>query len=189
MNTTFKDNVIDETERRNIELDMQNIEKEKTDIDNQFQLYYNNKSLDGQKKTDFKNAYDTYITDYNALQKLVQGILAKQELVTEKDKEDIKNAKEKLFASLNSFLDSAKKVVEQINTKENDALKNEMNNEFGDVNNALGALKDEMNTSFKDGVLDEVEIKSLNDRLLQIEKEKKEVDEVYNEIYNNPHLI
>ena len=64
-----------------------------------------------------------------------------------------------------------------------------MNNEFGDVNNALGALKDEMNTSFKDGVLDEVEIKSLNDRLLQIEKEKKEVDEVYNEIYNNPHLI
>ena len=86
-------------------------------------------------------------------------------------------------------LDSAKKVVEYINTKENDALKNEMNNEFGDVNNALGALKDEMNTSFKDGVLDEVEIKSLNDRLLQIEKEKKEVDEVYNEIYNNPHLI
>lgn len=189
MNTTFKDNVIDETERRNIELDMQNIEKEKVDIDNQFQLYYNNKTLDGQKKTDFKNAYDTYITDYNALQKLVQGILAKQELVTEKDKEDIKNAKEKLFASLNSFLDNAKKVVEYINTKENDALKNEMNNEFGDVNNALGALKDEMNTSFKDGVLDEVEIKSLNDRLLQIEKEKKEVDEVYNEIYNNPHLI
>ena len=64
-----------------------------------------------------------------------------------------------------------------------------MNNEFGDVNNALGSLKEEMNTSFKDGVLDEVEIKSLNDRLLQIEKEKKEVDEVYNEIYNNPHLI
>ena len=86
MNTTFKDNVIDETERRNIELDMQNIEKEKVDIDNQLQLYYNNKSLDGQKKTDFKNAYDTYITDYNALQKLVQGILAKQELVTEKIK-------------------------------------------------------------------------------------------------------
>ncbi len=93
MNTTFKDNVIDETERRNIELDMQNIEKEKVDIDNQLQLYYNNKSLDGQKKTDFKNAYDTYITDYNALQKLVQGILAKQELVTEKDKDDIKMQK------------------------------------------------------------------------------------------------
>ncbi len=64
-----------------------------------------------------------------------------------------------------------------------------MNNEFGDVNNALGALKDEMNNSFTAGVLDEVELKSLNDRLLQIEKEKKEVDEVYNEIYNNPHLI
>ena len=49
--------------------------------------------LTDKKKTHFKNAYDTYITDYNALQKLVQEILAKQELVTEKDKDDIKNAK------------------------------------------------------------------------------------------------
>ncbi len=189
MNTTFKDNVIDETERRNIELDMENIAKEKTDVDNQYRLYYNNKYLDGQKKIDFKNSYDTYITNYESLKKLVDSILAKQELITKKDKEDIKLAKEALFSSLNIFLDTAKKVVEYINMKENDSLKDQMNNEFGDVNNALGALKTEMNTSFKDGVLDEVEIKSLNDRLLQIEKEKKEVDEIYNEIYNNPNLI
>ena len=189
MNTTFKDNVIDETERRNIELDMENIAKEKVDVDNQYQLYYNNKYLDGQKKIDFKNSYDTYISNYESLKSLVNGILAKQDLITEKDKEDIKLAKETLFNNLNIFLDTAKKAVEYINTKEKDTLKNQINGEFGDVNSALGALKEEMNTSFKDGLLDEVEIKSLNDRLLQIEKEKREVDEIYNEIYNNPNLV
>lgn len=189
MNTTFKDNVIDETERRNIELDMENIAKEKVDVDNQFNLYYNNELLEYDMKNNFKKSYDEYISKYNILNELVTNILAKTTLVTEEDKERIKHAKEELFNSLNSFLDMANRVVEHINKRENDKLKNEIDLEIGDVNTSIGDLKNEIETSFKDGVLDEVEIKRLTSKLLDVEKEKKEVDELYNEIYNNPYLI
>ena len=60
---------------------------------------------------------------------------------------------------------------------------------MSDVNNTIGSLKEEINGAFKDGVLDEVELNNLSNKLLELEKEKKEVDSIYEEIYNNPNLI
>lgn len=189
MNTTFKDNVIDQTERANIERDMTLINKEKNDVDNQYQLYYNNKYLDGQKKIDFKNSYDTYNTNYQELKSIVDAILAKSELVTNQDKQNIKAAQDKLFNSLNVFLDTANKVIEYINMKANDDIKNQIGGEMGDVTTIIDTIRNEMNGVFKDGILDEIELQSLNDKLLSIEKEKKEVDIIYEEIYNNSNLV
>lgn len=189
MNTTFKDNVIDQTERANIERDMTLINKEKNDVDNQYQLYYNNKYLDGQKKIDFKNSYDTYNTNYQELKSIVDAILAKSELVTNQDKQNIKAAQDKLFNSLNVFLDTTNKVIEYINMKANDDIKNQIGGEMGDVTTIIDTIRNEMNGVFKDGILDEIELQSLNDKLLSIEKEKKEVDIIYEEIYNNSNLV
>ena len=45
-----------------------------------------------------------------------------------------------------------------------------------------------MNEAFKDGIITEMELKNVNDMLIQLDKEKMDIDKTYEEIYNNGNL-
>ena len=56
------------------------------------------------------------------------------------------------------------------------------------TNNSVSNLEDNMNTSFRDGVITEAECISIKNSLSRLDTEKADVDAQYNELYNNKYL-
>jgi hypothetical protein len=56
------------------------------------------------------------------------------------------------------------------------------------VNNALNNLNLQLNDSFKDGIITEVELKNIENTLAQIDREYYDIDKMYMELYNNNNL-
>ena len=55
---TFENNILDEVERENIKQNLENLSREKLDIDKTYVELYENIYLTGQDKIDLKNYYD-----------------------------------------------------------------------------------------------------------------------------------
>ena len=69
-----------------------------------------------------------------------------------------------------------------------DYIKGNLSKEFEDVNNTLNSLNSQMNESFKDEIITEMELKNIQNLILQIDKEYLDINKIYNEIYNNDNL-
>lgn len=108
---------------------------------------------------------------------------------------------EERFSTLNINLDEiklsvGKNTTEITNTKENlnevsdniNKIKTDFKNEINDVENSLSALNSTMNGAFKDGIISEAETKAINERLVQLDKEKTDLDVQYNAIITNSDL-
>ena len=61
--------------------------------------------------------------------------------------------------------------------------------EIADLNGALGSMGGTIDSSFKDGIIDEVEMMDIKASLKNLEKEKLDIDARYGNIYNNASLI
>src|SRR5699024_7486809 len=59
------------------------------------------------------------------------------------------------------------------------------NKNLKDVSNTLSNFKSEVNTTFKDGIIEEAEAKSIKTLKAQLSKEKKDIDQKYETIYGN----
>ena len=100
----------------------------------------------------------------------------------------IENATNELLVALNNFFKESETVVGIITSNEINYIKNNLSKDFNDINNALNDLNTQMNEAFKDGIITEMELKSVNDILIQLDKEKMDIDKRYDEIYNNGNL-
>ncbi|WP_297637249.1 phage tail spike protein [uncultured Clostridium sp.] len=78
-----------------------------------------------------------------------------------------------LEKDLTYYVDETKKVIDK---------------EIEDVHLGVNNLEDTMNGAFKDGIIDEAEAKAIKERLLQIEKEKFDLDGEFRTIYHNVDL-
>lgn len=186
---SFEDNILDKTERQNIENDMIVLNREKVDIDNQYNTYYKNTNLDGQLKIDFKNSYDDYILKYNKLIEKMTEILNKQTLIDNLDRENLQNANTQLNTTIGEFVKRVNEVIEYVNKKEVNKAKEDLNNQIEDVENGLSDLGNTLNTTFKDGIISETEVKMIESDLNRINREKSDIDTLYEQLYNNPNLI
>ena len=78
-------------------------------------------------------------------------------------------------------------VTDEINQSVNTA-KEALELEINGVSTSLGDLSNTMNTTFKDGVVDEAEAKSIGERIIQLDKEKADLDKQYTTVYSNVDL-
>lgn len=186
---TFENNILDEVERKDIKQSLDLLEKEKLDIDSQFNEFYNNPLLDGSLKGDFKNAYDNYILKYEGVVNVINSILSKEEYIDNTDRENLKNANDMLNLALSIFATISNKVIDYIYKKNSNNIKDELDNELNDIKDKIGDLESGISDAFKDTIIDEVEVKIIQEHLRELDKEKLDIDAQFNELYNNIDLL
>ena len=180
--------LIDKQEKDNITQNLEILEREKIDIDNRFNEWYNSEFLYGNLKSTYKQIYDTYIEKYNILVELSEKVANKIDYVSDEERMEMDNAEDEVLIALNNFLKESEIVVSTITSNEINYTKNNLLKEFSDISNALNNLNNQMNESFKDGIISELELKDIESILTQIDKEKMDIDKTYDEIYNNNNL-
>ena len=179
---------IDRQEKDNILQNLSILEMEKIDIDNRFKEWYNSSFLYGSLKQTYKQVYDEYVNKYNTLCDLCNTIANKSDLVSDEERLSIDNATNELLTALNNFFKESETVIGIITSNEMNYIKNNLSKDFNDINNALNGLNTQMNEAFKDGIITEMELKNINNMLIQLDKEKMDIDKTYDEIYNNGNL-
>ena len=180
--------LVDRQEKDNILQNLSILEMEKIDIDNRFKEWYNSSFLYGNLKQTYKQVYDEYINKYNILRDLCNTIANKSDLVNDEERLSIDNATNELLTALNNFFKESETVIGIITSNEMNYIKNNLSKDFNDINNALNDLNTQMNEAFKDGIITEMELKNINNMLIQLDKEKMDIDKTYDEIYNNGNL-
>ena len=179
---------VDQQEKANILQNLSILEREKIDIDNRFNEWYNSSFLYGSLKQTYKQVYDEYVSKYNTIYDLCNTIANKSDLVNDEERLSIENATNELLAALNNFFKESETVIGIITSNEMNYIKNNLSKDFNDINNLFNDLNAQMNEAFKDGIITEMELKSVNDMLIQLDKEKMDIDKRYDEIYNNGNL-
>lgn len=186
---TFKDNVFDKSEKESIKQNLNNLSREKADVDSQYEKLYSNANLDGTLKTQYKASHDDYVSKYNNLVLVINNIVNKVEFINDTDRANLDNANALLNGSIKVFVGKSNEVIDYINKKEVSKAKTELSGEIGDVQGSLKDLNDEINGAFKDGILDSIEISAIEEQLRLLNKEKLDVDGQFTEVYNNKDLI
>ena len=181
--------LIDKQEKGSILQNLETLSREKLDIDNRFNEWYSSSYLYGALKQSYKQTYDNYVEKYNVLESLSRTIANKSNLVTDSERQQIEDATNILKVALNNFFKESESVINAITSNEMNYIKSNLSKDFEDVNNALNNLNNQLNNTFKDGLITEMELKSIETILLQIDKEFYDIDKTYEELYNNANLI
>ena len=179
---------IDEQEKAEILQNLKILEREKIDIDNRFNEWYNSEFLYGEIKSSYKRVYDIYLEKYNTLKTLSEKIANKIDMVSESERQSINQATNELLIALDNFFKESEVVISVASSNEMTYIKNNLSKEFTDINSALNDLSGVMNEMFSDGIVSEIEKKNLETMLSQIDKEYLDITKTYEEIYNNSNL-
>lgn len=188
INESLSSGLIDKQEKANILQNLEILTREKLDIDNRFNEWYNSNFLYGDLKARYKQVYDIYIEKYNTLLRISQNIANKTDLVTEQERQSIENATNELLIALDNFFKESETVISIATTNEMNYIKNSLSKDFTDINNVISNLNEQMNEIFADGITTEAELKKLESILVQIDKEYLDISKTYDEIYNNSNL-
>ena len=188
INESLSSGLIDKQEKSNILQNLEILAREKIDVDNRFNEWYNSSFLYGDLKARYKQVYDIYVEKYNALSRLSQNIANKTDLVTEEERLSIENATNELLIALNNFFKESEVIINVSTTNEMNYIKNSLSKDFTDIHNVMNNLNEQMNEVFSDGIITEAEKKKLESILVQMDKEYLDVSKVYNELYNNSNL-
>lgn len=179
---TFENNVLDEAERKTIRNNLDTLAREKVDIDNQYAQLSNNKFLDGVLKTNYVTSYNNFVAKYDALVDVIEGILAKHDLINNIDRDNMTNGYNQLNTALGTFVKLSNAVIEYIAKKESEYIKQLLDKDIADVDNKLNDLNNNINTSFKDNIIDESERTLIATNLKDLETQKIDVDNQYNQL-------
>ena len=185
---TFEDNILDEVERKNIEQNLENLSREKIDIDNTYNSMYASEYLLGQSKEHFKIVYDEYVDAFNEVVSVSTGILNKETLIDNIDRANLDSAILAHKDKLNLLSIETNKVMDIISLNKSNALKGDMQQEISDVNNRIDDILGDISGAVGDGIIDEAEAIIIKNSLDNIKKEKLDVDAKYSVIYENEYL-
>lgn len=185
---TFEDNILDEVERRDIQQNLENLSREKIDIDNTFNNLYNNKYLDSENKNKFKSIYDDYINAYNEVISVSNGILNKETLIDNVDRANLNSAILEHNDKLNLFSIEINRIMDVISLSQSNSFKDEVQKDISDVNDRIDDVLGDIDGAVADSVIDKAEAVIIRESLDIIEKEKLDVDARYETVYGNSFL-
>ena len=160
----------------------------------QAESLYSNSYLTGTAKTNLNNAKSDYTIKYNALKTAVDNIVnntsisdanitayntaitnlqASTVTLGQRMQEAVKAISDTVYSSSKSYADD---------------LKTDIDSDIQQVNNTVTDLGNTMNGAFKDGIINEIEAKTIASNISNLNAEKADVDNEYNTLYNNVNL-
>lgn len=185
---TFKDNIIDESERNSIKQNIKNLDIQKANIDSQYSQLYKNALLIDPLKTQFLNVYINFNSSYDTLLATLNEILNKDTLITQQDKINMDKCYADLVLKTTEYTTIVNQVVEFIANAEAEQSKNSFQDEIDDLQKQIDGIDLNIDGAFADGILSEAEKISLKNNLDMLKVEKVDVDNQYKQTYNNSNL-
>ena len=134
VNTTFEDNILDETERKDINNNLEDLRAKKIDVDGQYNHLIDNPLLSIDLKNRFKESYDTLINIYNNLVETMEYIINKSGLINESDRTRLDKDKNDFNISIANFSKSANEVLENIGANFTESSFNQLSDKLDDLN-------------------------------------------------------
>ena len=185
----FADNLLDKAERELIKSKLENINTNKVDIDSQYNKLYNSPDLkNSDLKTQFKQKYDAFIEGYNRFTSLANTLLQKEDIIIEEEKTQLNSLISSINTLLGEFTTCSLNVAESIYDTQAQNKVVDINNDISDLTNRMDNVVETVGNALTDGILDKAEKTSIEQGLLNLQAQKIEMDNEYNQLYANVNL-
>lgn len=196
----FMDGVIEESEAKAIEKYINQVNKEKSDLEATYNKLYLNPLLSGTPKTNLLNAKITLFGDIDSLISTINSVIADGK-ATPSEKIQVDNAFTAYKNSLAVFrtrIEEANQSVQQYLKSESDGARaaaaaaesaaNAASQDVDDLSGIVNDLDAYVDGAFHDGVIEEAEAKAIDTYINQINTEKASLEATYNKLYLNSYL-
>lgn len=184
----ISDGIITEAEIVSIEKSIMQLQKEKVDIDTRYTSMTNNSYLNSELKSELTSSYNNYTKAHRDFVGFIQNIIIDRE-ITEQERVDLDTYSSNYntaLATLKTNMDTCLSNIAENNTAyQINNLKTKIDSDFQDVNNRLDAIMDDVGGVVADGIIEEAEVLIIQNSIKQLNKEKEDVDMIYNTLYNN----
>ena len=120
MNGVFKDGILDESEKKILEENLNLVAKEKADVDRDYETLYNNEDLLDPAKTKLQTKYNDFTTTHTALVTTVNNIINKTGIIDNTDKSNIDTAFENWRVALGDYRNASLEAIDSIAKKKAD---------------------------------------------------------------------
>ena len=191
MNNSFRDGIINEAEYTAILESLKRLDTEKLDIDKNYKNLYSDINLSSTVKTNLKNKYDSYVSSHNNLTNYINNTIGDR-VATEEEKAQIKILLNAYNVALSDYGVAQTQAINDIaNNSANGMLesyKQLVNKDISDINQKINDIKDNVGGAIADGIIEEAETLIIQNSIDQLNREKEDLDQRYQEIYNNNHL-
>lgn len=120
MNGVFKDGILDESEKKILEENLNLVAKEKVDVDRDYETLYNNEDLLDPAKTKLQTKYNDFTTAHTTLVTTVNNIINKTGIIDNTDKSNIDTAFENWRVALGDYRNASLEAIDSIAKKKAD---------------------------------------------------------------------
>lgn len=196
----FSDGIIEEAEAKAIEKYINQVQKEKSDLEATYNKLYVNPLLSGTPKTNLLNAKITLFGDIDNLISKINTAIADGR-TTSAEKTAVDNAFAAYRNSIAVFrtrIEEANQSVQQYLKSESDGARaaaaaaesaaNAASQDVSDLSGIVNNLDGYIDGAFHDGVVEEAEAKAIETYINQINTEKASLEATYNKLYLNSYL-
>ena len=187
----INDGIITESELATISSAIIQLNREKDDMVARYNNIKDNDYLSDEILIKLNEAFNNYIDIHNVLVSFINTIVADR-TVTETEKgfyEDHSSDYSDKLSKLSVEIDNAlSDILENSTTYQVENLKTSLEKDFEDVYNKIDEILDDVGGVIADGIIDEAELLIIKNTILQLDKEKEDVDMSYSSIYNNSDL-
>lgn len=146
METTFRDGILDESERALLRDNLNIIAKEKADVDKDYETLYNNEDLLDPAKTKLKTKYDIFTEAQNSLALTINTIIEKETIIDNNDKANIDIAFENWRNALGEYRNASLEAIDSIAKKKVDDKTEILNKQWSDLIVDLDGIRMEVGT-------------------------------------------
>ena len=188
IDVVISDGIITEAEVVSIEKSIMQLQKEKLDIDTRYNSMSNNSYLDSDLKITLISSYNNYTKAHKNFVDFIRNIITDRK-ITERERADLdtySSSYNTTLATLKADMDACLSNIAENNTAyQINNLKTQIDLDFKDVNDRLNTIMDDVGGAVADGIIEEAEILIIQNSINQLNKEKEDVDMIYNTLYNN----
>lgn len=188
IDVVISDGIVTEAEVASIEKSIMQLQKEKVDIDTRYTSMVNNSYLDSVLKSELTSSYNNYTKTHKNFVDFIRNIITDRK-ITERERADLdtySSSYNTTLATLKTNMDTCLSNIAENNTAyQINNLKTQIDSDFKDVNDRLNTIMDNVGGAIADGIIEEAEVLIIQNSINQLNKEKEDVDMIYNTLYNN----
>ena len=187
----INDGIITESELATISNAIIQLNKEKDDMVARYNNIKDDNYLSDEISIKLNEAFNNYIDIHNVLVSFINTVVA-DKVITEIEKgfyEDHSSDYSDKLSKLSVEIDNAlSDILENSTTYQVENLKTSLEKDFEDVYDKIDEILDDVGGVIVDGIIDEAELLIIKNTIIQLDKEKEDVDMSYSSIYNNSNL-
>ena len=137
MNEAFRDGVLSDAEKVSIGQQLQRLQKEKEDVDKQYEALYNNTFLVDattyKPKSELKTAYTRFTSRYDSLILAINTVINKTTNITDSDRSNIENSMTGYREASSNYMTKATNAMDSIADKRAESQSSKIDKKYSEI--------------------------------------------------------